>query len=583
MPKLVWKTLKLCLAALVNVLLLENTALAEETPAINQNIDSLERINQYSQKAASQSVSDLPNTDSMAQVTSVSQLSDVQPTDWAFQALQSLVERYGCIAGYPDSTYRGNKALTRYEFAAGVNACLEQVNELIATATQGLTKEDLVTIQRLQAEFAAELATLRGRVDAVEANVAQLEANQFSTTTKLVGETITYLSDAFGENANDINNTNLGYRLRLDFNTSFTGEDRLRTRLQATNLRLLDTGAIFGGSQGTRAGQDTSLADVPIGFGETGETRFTPSSITQNSDILLSQVEYRFPVGDKLKVYLTAATTDPSYLTDTVSPFVDTATGALSNFGQVNPVFFPIGNQAGIATNYLIMPSLSLDLGYLGEIDAANNPSDDGGLFNGGYSAYAHLVYSGDRLKLGLLYLNSYSSSFGVDTLAGSNPAKVIVVNDVDNPENNFSNPVVGSGYGVQANYRFSPGFELGGWVGYTAARAVGEVKGDADIWNYAVTINLPDLFKKGNAGGIVVGMQPRLTGTSNNVLAEAIGLPAGQRKDRDIGLHIEAFYRYQLNDNISITPGFFWLTAPNHDARNPDVVIGVIRTTFLF
>ena len=37
----------------------------------------------------------------VAQVTSVSQLSDVQPTDWAFQALQSLVERYGCIAGYP--------------------------------------------------------------------------------------------------------------------------------------------------------------------------------------------------------------------------------------------------------------------------------------------------------------------------------------------------------------------------------------------------------------------------------------------------------------------------------------------------
>ncbi|MBP0001918.1 MAG: S-layer homology domain-containing protein, partial [Cyanobacteria bacterium SID2] len=42
------------------------------------------------------------------QVTSVSQFSDVQPTDWAFQALQSLVERYGCIAGYPDGTYRGN-------------------------------------------------------------------------------------------------------------------------------------------------------------------------------------------------------------------------------------------------------------------------------------------------------------------------------------------------------------------------------------------------------------------------------------------------------------------------------------------
>ena len=74
----------------------------------------------------------------IAQVTSVSQLSDVQPTDWAFQALQSLVERYGCIAGYPNSTYRGNRAMTRYEFAAGVNACLDRVNELIATATSDL-------------------------------------------------------------------------------------------------------------------------------------------------------------------------------------------------------------------------------------------------------------------------------------------------------------------------------------------------------------------------------------------------------------------------------------------------------------
>lgn len=61
-------------------------------------------------------------------VTSVSQLSDVKPTDWAFQALQSLVERYGCIAGYPDKTFRGNRAITRYEFAAGLNACMDRIN-----------------------------------------------------------------------------------------------------------------------------------------------------------------------------------------------------------------------------------------------------------------------------------------------------------------------------------------------------------------------------------------------------------------------------------------------------------------------
>ncbi|WP_375471222.1 S-layer homology domain-containing protein, partial [uncultured Nostoc sp.] len=56
-------------------------------------------------------------SNAIAQVNSVSQLSDVKTTDWAFQSLQSVVERYGCIVGYPDSTYKGNRALSRYEFA----------------------------------------------------------------------------------------------------------------------------------------------------------------------------------------------------------------------------------------------------------------------------------------------------------------------------------------------------------------------------------------------------------------------------------------------------------------------------------
>ncbi|MCA6612651.1 MAG: carbohydrate porin, partial [Pseudanabaena sp. M158S2SP1A06QC] len=115
-------------------------------------------------------------------VTSVSQLSDVRPTDWAFTALQSLIERYGCIAGYPDRTFRGNQATSRYEFAAGLNACLDKINEIISAGlADKVGKEDLATLQKLQEEFAAELATLRGRVDALDAKTAKLEAQQFST------------------------------------------------------------------------------------------------------------------------------------------------------------------------------------------------------------------------------------------------------------------------------------------------------------------------------------------------------------------------------------------------------------------
>ncbi|HEY9823349.1 MAG TPA: iron uptake porin, partial [Candidatus Sericytochromatia bacterium] len=92
--------------------------------------------------------------DPMGQVTNVTQLSDVRPGDWAYEALRSLVERYGCIAGYPDGTFKGNRAMTRYEFAAGLNACLQQVERLIASSGRDLaTRQDLERLQRLVNEF----------------------------------------------------------------------------------------------------------------------------------------------------------------------------------------------------------------------------------------------------------------------------------------------------------------------------------------------------------------------------------------------------------------------------------------------
>ena len=114
---------------------------------------------------------------SLEQVTSITQFSDVYPTDWAYQALSNLIERYGCVAGYPNGTYRGNRAMTRFEAAALLNACLDRVTEV--------TDE----LKRLMKEFEKELAILKGRVDGLEARVGELEATQFSTTTKLKGKT----------------------------------------------------------------------------------------------------------------------------------------------------------------------------------------------------------------------------------------------------------------------------------------------------------------------------------------------------------------------------------------------------------
>jgi len=549
------KSVGIGLTLLGSGLVLSPVALAEDSSIKEISTQPIEVIDQSAVNSLEQAASE-------DQVTSVSQLTDVRPTDWAFQALQSLVERYGCIAGYPDKTYRGNRAMTRYEFAAGLNACLDRVNELVAASTADLVKkDDLATLQRLQAEFVIELATVRGRVDALEVRTSALEKQQFSTTTKLGVELVSYLADAFGENASDRNNANLGYRLRLDFDTSFSGKDRLRVRLQSTNLRRLDTATTF-----------------PAGplAGGTDESRFLATSVSQNGEFRINRLQYRFPVGEKLTLFLDANTIDPSIVTDPITPFNDQTLGSPSNFAQINPVFFPVGNRAGLAVNAHLTPAVSLDFGYYGEDSTIGGPNftdNKSGLFNGGHSAWTQLIYSAGALKAGFIYVNTYSVVNGVDTLAGSNAAKVI-----------GAGPTMGNSYGFQFDYRVAPTFELGGWVGYTAARTLGDgTKGDASIWNFALNVAFPDLGKKGNLGGFIFGMQPKLTSTSNDAVAQAIGLPAGQRSDRNTGYHIEAFYRHQLTDNLSITPGLIWLTAPNHDDRNPDVVIGVIRTTFVF
>ena len=162
--------------------------------------------------------------------------------------MQSLVERYGCIAGYPDSTFRGKQATSRYEFAAGLNACLDKINEIISAGlADKVSKEDLATLQKLQEEFAAELATLRGRVDALDAKTAKLEAQQFSTTTKLYGQAIFGLQGRFGNSAqiggslvpktpDPATNVTFGQQVQLSLVTQFSDRSLLLTGLQVGNL-----------------------------------------------------------------------------------------------------------------------------------------------------------------------------------------------------------------------------------------------------------------------------------------------------------------------------------------------------------
>ena len=481
----------------------------------------------------------VPQTSSISQVTSVSQFSDVQPTDWALLALQSLVERYGCIAGYPNSTYRGNRAITRYEFAAGLNACLSRINELIATATSDLvTKEDLTSLQRLQEEFASELATLRGRVDSLEARTAELEANQFSTTTKLSAEAIFVITNAFQGSVNG-DNTVFQDRVRLVFQTSFTGKDNLYTRLSTGN---------------------TTILQLPGGSAEGLQTfNLAPG----NNNLSLDWLSYYFPVGNKIDAYIAAVNGVLYDFVPTLSPYLESASGggrALTEFASSSPIY-RIGGGAGGGFNYRFSDQLVLSLGYLAGDHA--NPQPDRGFFNGQYSAFGQIAWNPNKNSgIGLTYVNAYQNRGAIFDLGSGFP--LVGTAQANTP---FERTITNS-YGVEAFYKFSPRFAVNGFFGYTNAKNLAG-SSSADIWYYALGLAFPDLGKQGNLGGVLVGAEPYRGGNP---------APAN-----DLSLHIEGFYKYQLTDNIAITPGVIWITAPAQNNDNEDAVIGTVRTTFTF
>ncbi|MBE8966217.1 iron uptake porin [Nostocales cyanobacterium LEGE 12452] len=576
MSNLLWKSLVVSPAVLGATLLVSATAMAAPNPSTQVSAakqlgvsevaqqpeilaqTTIDQVNRYSNEGS--------QGNSQSQVTSVSQFSDVQPTDWAFQALQSLVERYGCIAGYPNATYRGNRALTRYEFAAGLNACLDRVNELIATATADLvTKQDLATLQRLQEEFSAELATLRGRVDSLEARTAELEANQFSTTTKLVGEAIFAVSDAFGDNTGDANNTVFQNRVRLDLQTSFTGRDVLHTRLAAGNAQAFSVIDNVGGDINTAEGTQT----FQVGNGEGGNS------------VNIDRLTYQAPVGPA-QVYLAASGGRHSHYAAVNNPYffdqTDGGNGALSAFASESPIY-RIGGGAGIALNLPlgkgggILGNSSITAGYLAS--EANDPALSSGLTNGDYAALGQLNFSvGDRLALAATYVHGYSEggalfdsgeASDVNTALGARPFAV---------GTQQSNAILGrastNSYGVSAAFRPSDKLSVSGFVSYHDVTGFG-VDDDYEAWSYGAGVALADFGKQGNVLGIFAGAQPYSFNRT--------GVTAGN----DVPYHFEGFYKYRVSDNISVTPGVIWLTSPGQSSDNDDAIIGTLRTTFTF
>jgi hypothetical protein len=502
---------------------------------------------------------------SMSQLTSVSQLSDVQPTDWAFQALQSLVERYGCIVGYPDGTFRGDRGLTRYEFAAGLNACMDRINELIGGALDSVaTRQDLETLQRLQEEFAAELATLRGRVDALEARVSEVEANQFSTTTKLFGQVVVGIQDRndntfefFRDEFEDEANANVITNVQLNLITQFSPRSILLTGLQA-------------GSGSTATGRPALTNFVGLSYeGDTGD------------DFEISDLTFRQLVTDDLAVIVGAVGVSPVNVFRGANRVESAGFGPLSRFAQRNPIISIGSTNGGVGFDWQIASRLSFQGVY--SVNLPGNPID-GGIFggeNGTTAIGAQLVVSPTNdIDIAFQYVNSYSPFGLLGTGVGDDQLAVI-----DGATSRA--PIQTNAFGSSLEWRITSGLTLGGWFGYTTSDLLGE-SGSVETINWMAYLNFPDLLGEGNLAGLYFGQPTRIV---NSDLPDGRNIPAlvnegsltGSGGQPSSAFHVEGFYRLQIMDNLYITPGVIAIFNPGHNSDNDTIVIGAIRTTFTF
>jgi hypothetical protein len=416
------------------------------------------------------------------QVTSISQFSDVKPTDWAYQALSNLIERYGCVAGYPDGTYKGGRAMTRFEAAALLNACLDRVTEV--------TDE----LKKLMAEFEKELAVLKGRVDGLEAKVGTLEAQQFSTTTKLSGLAIMTIGGTDIAGADELS---FNYDLRLSFLTSFTGKDLLKTTLRSGNFN--DAYAGVGG--------------LEYGYANASDA------------VEVNRLFYQFPVGD-FKFTLGAVTRQDDMLGMFPSLYPSDSMLDMTTYAGARGVYnLTFGSGAGVT---YAKNGFNASLLFVTPQGIAASQADGAGLFSGATMYTAQIGYAAESWGVAAGYTGAKAADydqFGLSAYWAPATSGII--------------PSISAGFGF------------------------GEI-GTVDTSSWTVGLVWSDAFVKGNSLGIAVGAEG----------SGATGIKLDGSGDDDIV--IEGYYKFQATDNISVTPGLFYLDGA-------DVFGAVVKTTFTF
>jgi hypothetical protein len=478
-------------------------------------------------------------------VSTATQFSDLQPTDWAYQALSTLIERYGCVAGYPNGNVKGKQAMTRYEAAALLNACLDRITDV--------TDE----LKRLMKEFEKELAVLKGRVDGLEAKVGQLDATQFSTTTKLSSQATFVLGASnFSGTAIELVNrsqssfgaTTLNVDMRLILDTSFSGKDLLRIRLRAGNFDSSSNS--FGGAG------PSALSQLEVAFQE----QSGPDNIGVN------RLYYQFPIGDftftlggRVEQDNMVAIWPSLYPSDTI---LDLMTFG----GAIGANDLDIGVGAGV---WWQKDGFAISTNYVAANGELGDPSN-GGLATqkAGGTGTVQIGYAGKQWAIAATYAAiqngdnpiPYGTNFALKSFNVPGNTSAFGVGGYWQPTEPGWIPSISAGWGINAT-RYAINTEAANLVSATQSWSVG--------------FQWDDALLKGNVFGMAVGQATFATSLTNG------------NTPNDSNYVWEWWYKIRLSDHIALVPALFYLSRPlgadTPAGRSFNQLGALIKTSFLF
>ena len=373
------------------------------------------------------------------------------------------------------------------------------------------------------------LAQIKSRVDGLEARQNNFEAGSFSDTTTMDGKAVFTVGALDADDSlSSLNESfKFQYMYVMNLNTSFTGDDNLYVRLKTGN------------------GDKTSSSQKDKPFNETATGTYL-SSANMNGDVFkVDKMWYSMPLGDK---------------------FTFTAGPKIENYymhGTTPSIYKPVLKQftlGGNASAYGASTSPGAGLTWTG----------DSGL------AFSTNFTSQKGNESGGLLTDQVKTSWA--TQIGYTKPQYSVSAIVNQKYNDWEDSYFSTSSGKDRTYndKGSTNIGLRGWwrpeetgtatpsisVGFDTSET--DADSNSNTTMYFVGLTWQDMFQADDRIGL------------------AFGQPQKREDETTDPFAWEAYYQFQVNDSVSVTPAVFGGSDRNGSA-DADLTGVVVETTFKF